>query len=380
MRGLRHITPDEEAASILQDQEQSDRGSAESSFDSRDGLLADEKGLPEASPLEARARRRGCSHHYAIPFVILLVVGVVSFCSLSVLLDPSQGYYNMKVSDSTNLWEFTPDHPGCVDNGGLCMCGPDHQCHQWDLQVGDVFVFGYGPDTLSLAFVNVVARAFSHGAVHAAIVTEVNGPGLGDILVTEAIADTRMTIMQTKVSDLLNHRSYHEVWIRRVDSTRFPMFASKAAAITQWANQHVGDDFDKVMLYPGIRNIADVGNFIPNKPNCAQRTKALQLYQAGGPRKWMCSQFVAWTLAFAGGLNTDYSPGGSSSCAAPAWDGKVESLQPAPGDLIHQSFWGSKGFHVVCGKAGVSTVGMCSSRAPVKALNVTTQKAVHAGK
>merc|ERR1719162_1097390 len=59
------------------------------------------------------------------------------------------------------------------------------------------------------------------------------------------------------------------------------------------------------------------------------------MYDAGGPGKWTCSQLVAWTLAFAGGLNTDYqNPYDTCKNGQPGW--VIQDIQECPGRLMEE--------------------------------------------
>jgi len=312
----------------------------------------DELGRAEESSLQLLTDSQRCTQHYTFPLALIAVVCVTGFWRL---LDPVHRH-TITATDTISLIEFPATHPGCENLGVFCMCDVNYKCKSWNFEVGDVIIFGTGRDTLALAGFNFLARSFLHGAVHAAIVTDVRGQRPGDIIVTEALADQKQRVVQGNASAIFTHRTYHDVWIRRVDAIRFPLFTSRSLDIAHWANQHAGDPFDSAMMYPGVRNIDDSDNYIQPEPDCAKRQAALQMFQAGGPRKWMCSQFVAWILAFAGGLNTDYPDGGS--CPVPKWDGKVENLQPSPGDLLQQPYWDAHDFHIVC--ANQWTTNGCS--------------------
>lgn len=279
---------------------------------------------------------------------VLAVAGLR--CMRSTATTSNKTEFPSDPDDIVGLSFLGTGHPGCSTQGAVCICdgyGVQKKCREWVFKVGDVMIFGRGPATTPmLAAINMAMEATGPGAVHAAIITEVRGPNMTDIIVTECLKEPHLKILQSNMEEVLQYRQYHDVWIRRVDATRFPKFASRASAITQWANQRIGDPFDKQMLYPGIRITEP--SFFPKDAGCDQRERALEMYRRGGPGKWICSQFAAWTLAFAGGLNTDYPGPGASTCAAPSWDGVVDFLEPSPNDLINQKYWDNSNYHVVC--------------------------------
>jgi hypothetical protein len=326
----------------------------------------------DAEHVEEGATRAGCrKHNRTLPIGAGLLV-FVGFLAVAVIrkLDAMHEEYSdtyagfahasLGKGEAVSLAALPAAHAPCVNNGGTCFCSRTGGCKQWTFQVGDVLIFSYGPNSnAELTMINNVMRLFYQGAVHSAIVTEVNGAALSSIIVTEVIKGMKNRVIRSTMEEVLNYRQYHGVWIRRVDAARFPKFARKGAALASWGNARLGEPFDKglmlkkVVLFPW-RWFDD--NWIAPNPDCGQRHKAMDLYHRGGPGKWFCSQFVAWTLAFPGGLNTDYGAGqglgasSSAGCSLPSWDGKVDYLQPAPGDLIQQSFYDQSNFYMDCPK------------------------------
>jgi hypothetical protein len=276
----------------------------------------------------------------------------------SILESHADEYANFRkasIDDSVSFAALPHNETGC-DNNTICFCsyGKDGSmvkgCKQWTFKVGDVLIFQYGPaNDLELKVINLVMNTLFDGAVHAALISEVHGPDLKDIIVTECLKGNKMRMISSTLYEVLGFRMYHGFWIRRVDKERFPQFAQKAQAITAWSKARVGEPFSKA----GIAEKAIIfpwryasPSWIAANPGCAQREKAMKLYRKGGPGSWFCSQFVAWTLAFPGGLNTDYAT--SKSCSVPRWTGMIENLQPAPGDLINQPVWDNSSFFMPC--------------------------------
>merc|ERR1712124_169040 len=105
------------------------------------------------------------------------------------------------------------------------------------------------------------------------------------------------------------------------------------------------------MLKPFLRRWQTKGRYIPKNPWCKDMHKALDMFHQGGPGIWICSQFVAWTLAFPGGLNMN--PANiAEGCDLPKFE--VVDLQPFPGDLLYQDYWSkeSSAWTMKCDVAG----------------------------
>lgn len=258
-----------------------------------------------------------------------------------------------RVKDVISLVRLPPDagSNGCVP-GTVCVCDQagKRSCVSWTFEVGDVLIFQFMPSTtIPMGVANLFMQALWKGAVHAAIVTEVRGPALTDIVVTEAMKAPHNKVFSSTMDHLLGRSLYHGLWIRRVDRARFPNFVNHFNDIATWAHAHVGEPFDMALMIekavPFPWRWTDP-HWIEALPGCEGRAKALNLYHRGGPGKWFCSEFVAWTLAFPGGLNTDY--GDKGACATPPWDAHVEYLEVAPGDLVDQPFYDTSGVFVSC--------------------------------
>jgi hypothetical protein len=292
-----------------------------------------------------------------LSLLALVVAGVLSIAAVrraSMLFESLADEYanSAGVKDSISLAALPPDalSRGCVP-GAVCLCQHGAgSCKSWTFQVGDVLVFQYGPATNpELGTENFLMQSLYNGAVHSAIVTEVHGPALTDIIVTESLKGNHDAVYAGTMLEVLGMRMYHGVWINRVDTARFPNFVNRITDIANWARARVGEPFDRALMFQKAIPFPwrwAAPNWIEACPGCDGRKKALDLYNSGGPGKWFCSQFVAWTLAFPGGLNTDY--GSNGACVTPPWDGHVEFLEVAPGDLIHQPFYDANGIYASC--------------------------------
>jgi hypothetical protein len=216
-------------------------------------------------------------------------------------------------------------------------------CQQWTFKVGDVILVER-PSVLKQAYIPayVVSTVSNSPVVHVAIVTKVPAPGINqtadNIIVTEALKGSWKQVVQGNFRNIVERFQFGGVSIRRVDAKRFPLFfsAERQAAITTWADSRVGDGFDEDMMIPLKRRFAAKDRYIPVDPHCKDRLRALEMYKKGGPGKWICSQFVGWTLAFAGGINTDYGLL-SDSCQVPSWT--LKNVQPLPGQLTDMDFF-----------------------------------------
>jgi hypothetical protein len=71
--------------------------------------------------------------------------------------------------------------------------------------------------------------------------------------------------------------------------------------------------------------------------------RAVKMYEMGGPGKWICSQFVAWTLAIPGGLDMNSLESKPKGCDLPKF--VVNDLQPFPGGLMSTPYWSKDSAH-----------------------------------
>lgn len=263
-----------------------------------------------------------------------------------------------------------PDGSICICSGGFATSGNDVHgyntfskepmgtaCQQWHFRVGDVILVEK-PAELKKAYVPayVVAAVSDSPVVHVAIVTKVPPPGVNqtadNVIVTEALKGAWKRVLQNTFREIVERFPFGGISIRRIDEKRFPLFFSsgKQAAITKWADARVGDGFDHDMLIPIKRRFAAGKRYIAINPSCAERQRAMAMYRKGGPGRWICSEFVGWTLAFAGGINTDYGLL-SSNCDVPSWT--IQNIQPLPGELTDMSFFDQdKPWHMPCEAVG----------------------------
>jgi hypothetical protein len=224
-------------------------------------------------------------------------------------------------------------------------------CYAWRFEVGDVLIFGVAPETNTpMETISAITMDILYaGACHSAFISAVNGPALTDIVVTESLKGPHMAVFASSLQEVLAGRQYTYVWLNKVDRARFPNFVNRVAEIGTWSAARVGEPFDTQLMVEKSVPFPWRGtdpHWIEALPGCSGREKALNLYKSGGLGKWFCSQLVAWTLAFPGGLNTDY--GSNGDCVTPPWDGHVEFLEVGPGDLIHQPFYDASGIRVPC--------------------------------
>jgi len=253
----------------------------------------------------------------------------------------------------------------CVPDGRICICsqgfilsgsdvhndniftkmpGATGACNQWHFQVGDVILVEK-PSAVKQEFIPamVVAAATNSPVVHTAIVTKVPPPGVNqtaeNVIITEALKGAWKQVLQNSLREIVERFPFGGISIRRVDAKKYPRFFSpdRLNRISEWADKRVGEGFDNHMLIPIKRRFTTGNRYIPINPSCADRKRAVALYnKAGGPGRWICSELVAWALAFAGGINTDYGAI-SEDCEEPSW--KIKNVQPFPGELSDAEFF-----------------------------------------
>lgn len=253
--------------------------------------------------------------------------------------------------------------PSCLPDGRICICSggymvsgsdvyndnllrPQHgatACKLWHFQVGDVILVDK-PSAVKPEFfpAMVVATATNSPVVHAAIVTKVPPPGVNqtaeNIIITEALKGAWKRVLQNTLREIVERFPFGAISVRRVDEKRYPRFFSpeRLNAMSEWADKRVGDGFDNKMLIPIKRRFTTGDRYIPIDPSCEDRKRAIAKYREGGPKMWICSEFVAWTLAFAGGINQDYGAI-SDDCELPSWN--IKNVQPFPGELSDTEFF-----------------------------------------
>jgi len=283
----------------------------------------------------------------------------------------------LKLMEAPTMRPYTVES-SCVPDGRICICsqgfilsgsdvhndniftkmpGATGACNQWHFQVGDVILVEK-PSAVKKEYIPamVVAAATNSPVVHTAIVTKVPPPGVNqtaeNVIITEALKGAWKQVLQNSLREIVERFPFGGISIRRVDAKKYPRFVlpDRLNRISEWADKRVGDGFDNHMLIPVKRRFTTGNRYIPINPSCADRKKAIALYKAGGPGKWICSELVAWTLAFAGGINTDYGAI-SEDCEEPSW--KIKNVQPFPGELSDAEFFDPAiRWRMPCGETG----------------------------
>jgi hypothetical protein len=213
-------------------------------------------------------------------------------------------------------------------------------CQAWEFKVGDL-IFVDKPNSKQGKYRQAaIVAAFSRTTVvHNAIVTGVPPPGVmqtaENVIVTEALKGQWKRVVQNRFRMLVERYPFGGVAIARVDEKKYPEFFSNETVLKMqaFANSVVGQPFDSQMVNPAKKRFFSGGRFIDPSfgPPCKERERAWKMYQAGGPHKWICTQLLAWMIAFPGGLdelpeNHDYT------CAQPKW--LIKDLQPGPGAML----------------------------------------------
>jgi hypothetical protein len=274
--------------------------------------------------------------------------------------------------------------PTCPNDGRICICshsyhvaGPDPAypilnqivpdpgstaCQPWKFQVGDVIMAekpiagAAGQSTQA----DLVAKWTQSNVVHAAIISEVPPEGTpqngGNVFLVEALKGNVKKVERNPLMQFVVRYPWGGIHIRRVDPTRFPFFATNAGQMTTWLNARVNEPFDTDMVNPMKRQFTAGDRYIPTgDPWCDTRKRAFGMYMTGGPHQWICSQLVAWALAFPGGLNT-YAAYSDPMCPQPHWN--VKDLQPNPGDFLKPDkadYIGPTPYYVPCDTVGCFT-------------------------
>jgi hypothetical protein len=224
---------------------------------------------------------------------------------------------------------------------------------------------------------DIVAKWTQSNVVHAAIVSEVPPLGTpqngGNVFVVEALKGNLKKVVRTPLVEFVGRYPWGGIHIRRVDNTKFPFFAGNAATITTWLNARVNDLFDTEMINPVKRAFTTGDRYISIDPWCETRKRAFNMYLAGRPNQWICSQLVAWALAFPGGLNTNVNGLSDAFCPQPHWI--VKDLQPNPGDYMKPEkvdYMGPVPFYVPCDVVGCFTALSIAGNTMVKGMSVNS--------
>jgi hypothetical protein len=269
-----------------------------------------------------------------------------------------------------------PNEASCPAGGGVCICtrnfsvagkdsfgyniikrnASESACQAWHFEIGDI-IFLEKPAGHQEKYkeANMVAHFTGTPVVHDAIVIEVPPKGVEqtgeNVIAMEALKGSWKKVLQNNIRTLVERYPFGGVSIRRVDPKRYPDFFTQDSRerIAAWAKQVTGERFDSDMVNPVRKRFFTKGRFISPNPWCHDRERADRMYLAGGPHKWICTQLVAWTIAFAGKLNLNPA-NMESGCEVPEW--VVTNLQPGPGDFLTAKFVQPGSWRVPCAEVG----------------------------
>lgn len=308
----------------------------------------------------------GCAVAVVVVALVCIEAVELAFNNLS---SSFGGDFSPNVDHATELLSV-PDvgpyknEPSCPQNGMVCICTSGYDaddkvvdyrivtCKQWHFQVGDVLLARKPADSsLTKNAPSLVIAMVSHSDyIHAGIVTNVPPAGVnqtGDnIFVMEALKGNFKEVKNNSIRNAIQRWPFGGYKIMRPSSTKFPTYYTPATAqqIQSWASQQIGKKFDSEMLKPFKRRFTTGKRFVKLEPDCNERRRALDFYTQGGPEKWICAQLVAWTLAFAGGINRDYGKT-ADNCDLKEW--VFKNLQPNPGELERFSIWDESNYFTV---------------------------------
>jgi hypothetical protein len=230
-------------------------------------------------------------------------------------------------------------------------------CATFRFKVGDAIFFekpkGEGPAFFDA---NLVAKYTNSPVIHAGIVSFVPPEQIvgfqnpDDIIVTEALKGNYKKVTQQTLRHVIQRWAFGGFGIRRVDP-KYVNFQNHYQDITNFLNSVKDQPFDPDMVNPAKRSWATKGRYITPNPDCQERARAYAMFKAGGPGKWICSSLIAWTLAFPGGINSDYK-NPYDQCTGPGWP--LTNLQEWPGHLERESnIWDTHiQWHLPCNEMG----------------------------
>mmetsp|Transcript_45286 Transcript_45286/g.80382 ORF Transcript_45286/g.80382 Transcript_45286/m.80382 type:complete len:397 (+) Transcript_45286:1-1191(+) len=231
-------------------------------------------------------------------------------------------------------------NPNCKNSGdvGICICGTFGHCKHWEFKIGDVLIFepAYVNNPMQWLEATVAACLFFSDAMHVAIVTDIYDNTPEGIMLSEALKPPMGIVKKNNLRVILHRWPLSGFWIKRPDPARFSI---NPVAIKTWSDSVQGQPFDMQMIVPFFRRVITHGRFIKQIPDDHEKKRALALYEAGGPGKWICTQLAAWLLAFPGGMNS-----------LAAWP--ITNLQGTPAEVLRFNIWDPEGWHIKCYSAG----------------------------
>jgi len=294
------------------------------------------------------------------------------------------------LEDIVGLMEVQSD-AGCPPDGSVCICTNDFMvqgkdlsglniivpamgriaCQPFKYKVGDMlFVEKPAGNDPKYRQANIVAKFTGSPVVHNAIVMEVPPEGVAqtadNVFVVEALKGMWKRVMRNKLSTLVTRYPFGAVSVRRVDAAKYPAFflPETQAKITQFAQAVIGEAFDVNMVNPAKKALSmfTQGRYFSNNPMCGEKKRAHAMYMAGGPHQWICSQLLAWIIAFPGGLDLGPATPGMFGCSEGDW--AIGNLEPNPGDFLDAA-WTDPAikFRAPCNPAGCF-IGQPQGQAP----------------
>lgn len=312
--------------------------------------------------------------------VVVAVVATMGLCFQALAYAIERGFHSSDRStlagviglmDPSSWNKSTPYRQvaACPDNLEVCICSDDYAkstatdsfvfkqgsvaCKTFRFQVGDS-IFFHKPVGGGFTQAEMVAKFTNSPIVHAGMISyvppeQVDGQQNPDeIIVVEALKGDFKRVTRQTLRHVIQRWPFGAYSIRRVDP-KFVHFKEHYADMTAYLNSIVGQPFDPDMVNPTKRHWDT--NYINPSISCQERARAAAMFKNGGPGKWMCAQVILWTLAFAGGLNTDYE-NPYDECPGPGWP--LTNMQEYPGALMNEAnIWNPNiQFHIPCSAVG----------------------------
>lgn len=247
------------------------------------------------------------------------------------------------------------------------LTGRESIYRQWRFMLGDV-VFFEKPWDLNRKFLaaHVISAVSISAFIHDAMVVELppdNETQTADNVILAAVTAAANAVEIISLRKALSYFQFSGIAVERVDQQRFRFFKDKIGGIVKWTKGRVGEPYNLRIAIP-MWKVFDPDHVL-QAPGCKTRKRVREWFETtGGPHHWMCSQFIAWALAFPGGLNTDYWSAGDEPpwidygfvttnvieyepCGEPVW--YITDLQPLPGRFRKMDFFDSRSsIHLKC--------------------------------
>mmetsp|Transcript_632 Transcript_632/g.531 ORF Transcript_632/g.531 Transcript_632/m.531 type:complete len:369 (-) Transcript_632:86-1192(-) len=309
--------------------------------------------IPVEDPRWASSSKMRRIMRYTV--VIAAVLGIICLHSflLNMMVDIAPGISNPDTLKDLRGTEQLYDvhersfqgplavNQNCAQDGSVCICSSHESCRQWTFQVGDVLIFepAWGANRVGQWIAAGLTTMLSgKDAMHVAAVSDVYSQTPDGIMILEALKPPNGIVQKNSLRIVIHRWPLIGFWIRRADPARFPLDQN---TMSTWSNSILNQPYDKAMVVPLFRRWVTHGRYISEMPDVDEKRRAIQLYRNGGPGMWVCSQLIAWFLAFPGGININNFN-----------DWPIKKLQDFPADFLRFPIWDGQNTHIHCYEYG----------------------------